>query len=262
MRIIRPIHVCIYAQEMAQAGLLHSSKDEADRRRRVLSSTAKGRTLFVELADVWGDVRTTLEEIARAGGPRLLDALASMEAALDESGFHQRFRAERRRRRRSEIEIIDFEQRYQADFERLNRVWIEAEFAMEEADRRLLCDPQGTAIDEGGAVVLARHRSSAIVVGTGALLRHQNEGELAKMAVEESYKGLGIGRMIGRALIERGRVLGLERIWLETNSKLRPALGLYRSLGFEPMELDPDSEFARADVRMKLELRSEDRATR
>jgi ribosomal protein S18 acetylase RimI-like enzyme len=55
--------------------------------------------------------------------------------------------------------------------------------------------------------------------------------------------------------------MGFSTILLETNSSLEPALALYRSLGFEDIELDPGSEFERTDVRMRLTLGNNGAAT-
>ena len=52
------------------------------------------------------------------------------------------------------------------------------------------------------------------------------------------------------------RKLGACRLYLETNSKLTPALRLYAHFGFRTIAEDtlPPSPYARADVRMELVL--------
>jgi ribosomal protein S18 acetylase RimI-like enzyme len=55
------------------------------------------------------------------------------------------------------------------------------------------------------------------------------------------------------ACIARARDLGAPRLYLETNSSLGPALGLYRSVGFVDLPPRP-TPYARCDVWMELKL--------
>ena len=74
------------------------------------------------------------------------------------------------------------------------------------------------------------------------------------MAVEPSYQNAGIGRRLLHAAIEEGRNAGAQRLYLETNHVLKPAIRLYESVGFK--HIDPNrvvpSAYARADVYMEL----------
>jgi len=46
------------------------------------------------------------------------------------------------------------------------------------------------------------------------------------------YRGLGIGRALAEAILKEGRRLGYRAMKLDTVSKLKAALELYRRLGF------------------------------
>ena len=74
------------------------------------------------------------------------------------------------------------------------------------------------------------------------------------MAVTEAHKGRGIGRELMAACIKCGRSGGARRLYLETNSSLAPALGLYRRFGFQEVQPTEPSPYARADVMMELRL--------
>src|SRR5690606_20120551 len=120
---------------------------------------------------------------------------------------------------------------------------------VEEIDRRVLGDPEGAILAPGGHVLFALY--AARVVGTVALLR-ASEGvyELSKMAVQADCQGRGIGRLLLGAAIDRFRALGGTELFLESNSRLGPALHLYESLGFEHRPPRPDSHYVRSDVHM------------
>ncbi|MBI1199601.1 MAG: GNAT family N-acetyltransferase [Phenylobacterium sp.] len=147
------------------------------------------------------------------------------------------------------IEIVEFEPRHAEAFRTLNEAWISKHFAIEAKDREVLSDPQGKIIDQGGRVFMAITDGAA--VGCAALIRMADGGyEVAKMTVSEDLRGSGLGRMLMQRCIDVGAELGAPRLYLETNSSLGPALGLYRAMGFK--DLAPtDTPYARADVFME-----------
>ena len=150
------------------------------------------------------------------------------------------------------IQIIEFRPEHRADFERLNLQWIKQHWELEDADRKVLGDPQSAIIDTGGRVLLAQ--SNDAIIGTCALIAMgDQEFELAKMSVDEQHRGLGIGEQLARATIELARSLGASRIMLESNSRLTPALSLYRKLGFKDVD-GAVSEYLRCNVQMELLL--------
>ena len=75
--------------------------------------------------------------------------------------------------------------------------------------------------------------------------------ELTKMAVTTAAQGLGAGRRLGEAVIDRYRALGGTSLYLESHSSLAPALALYESLGFRHSPRPAPSEYARSDVYME-----------
>jgi len=151
------------------------------------------------------------------------------------------------------MEIVDFHPRYADAFKALNVAWISHYFAVEAKDLEVLDDPVGKVIAPGGHILMAVEDGEAI--GCCALIALPAGGfEVAKMAVTEAHKGRGIGRDLMAACIAWSRAAGAKRLYLETNSALAPALGLYRSFGFRQIEPAEPSPYARADVAMELRL--------
>ena len=60
--------------------------------------------------------------------------------------------------------------------------------------------------------------------------------------------------MVGSAAIEIAWNAGYEEMYLETNSELGPALGLYHKLGFEQRPFPFDSDYRRVNVYMVFDL--------
>ncbi len=153
----------------------------------------------------------------------------------------------------TKFKIVDYSDRYDSAFERLNTEWLERYFRIEAIDRAVLSDPKGTIIDHGGAILYLLHGDEA--VGTVAL-KHQGDRvfELTKMAVTLRYQGRGLGRQLLCAAVDRFTELGGKRLYLESHSSLTPALSLYESAGFRHEPPPRPSEYERADVFMVYEI--------
>jgi putative acetyltransferase len=67
-------------------------------------------------------------------------------------------------------------------------------------------------------------------------------------------RGRGVGRMLMEAAVAEARAKGARRLFLETNSKLGPAIRLYERMGFVHMAEKPPSEYDRSNVSMELML--------
>jgi GNAT superfamily N-acetyltransferase len=78
--------------------------------------------------------------------------------------------------------------------------------------------------------------------------------ELAKMAVTPKAKGRGIGFLLGSLVIEKAELLQAERIYLESNTLLAPAINLYKKLGFQKSE-GVTSPYERCNIQMELKLK-------
>ena len=155
----------------------------------------------------------------------------------------------------AKIGIRQFQPGDAAAFRRLNEEWITRYFRIEPKEELVLADPQKVILDSGGRIFFATAGERCI--GCCGLIRlNEKEFEVAKMAVEPSYQGAGIGRGLLQAVIEEARRAGAHRLYLETNHVLTPAIRLYQSLGFkhiDPSRIIP-SAYARADVYLELLL--------
>ena len=154
----------------------------------------------------------------------------------------------------SSVTIDVFKEEYKLDFETLNLQWIKKYFEVEEEDSRILKNPESYVIDGGGQIFFAVKDGKAI--GTAAMvLTKERIFELSKMAVDSSYQGLGIGRMLINVCIDFAKSKSADEIFLITNNKLLPALELYNSSGFELDEDYDDNRYERGNTKMKLLLK-------
>lgn len=140
-------------------------------------------------------------------------------------------------------------------FRALNEEWIAAFFTLEDKDREALSDPQGSILDQGGAILIAELASRQ--VGCVALIPcDEGEVELAKMAVAPGLRGQRLGHALMEAALAEARAMGAQSVYLESNRSLAPAIALYRSAGFRELAPDeaPPSPYARCDIQMRLVL--------
>jgi len=149
------------------------------------------------------------------------------------------------------IAIFEYESYHQPWFEQFNRAWIEKYFWMEPIDVQVLQHPDEYIIAKGGRILMATYNKA--MVGTVAL-KYAGPGvyEFTKMAVDEKFQGLKIGRALSDAAIQLAKNLGAFKIILYSHTSLKTAIAMYRTLGFREMPVD--GPYKRSDIKMELPL--------
>ena len=146
-------------------------------------------------------------------------------------------------------------------FRLLNEEWIVPLFGLEDADRKILGDPQTHILAHAGQIYMALDGEKR--VGTCALVKMgEGEYEVAKMGVSSELRGRGIGRLLLEFILADARKIGAKRLYIESNSTLKSALHLYESVGFQ--HLPPGQghpHFARGNIFMELWLDEKPRVT-
>lgn len=238
------------ATKLTKAGWLVARSDRQDRRKRVLALTAEAEAELKALRPLWRAVRESVEAAIAASGADFLGALEAFEQQLSAQPLAEAVVARHREAARAALRVVPFAPELREHFYRLNAEWLSKYFYIEQVDHEVLSNPERTILEPGGAIFFALLGDE--VVGTGALLQ-ESPGvfELTKMAVTERHQGLGIGRKVLEAAIAEFRRRGGHELFLESNSRLAPALRLYESMGFELQPgTRPGSHYQRADVYM------------
>lgn len=149
--------------------------------------------------------------------------------------------------------VVGFSDRDEAEFARLNRVWLEGYGLFEEKDRQHLEEARESILGPGGEIFFARQGAS--VLGTCAAIElGDGRVELAKLGVTPEAQGKGLGRRLIEAAIEWARERGARRLALSSSTKLEAALRLYERMGFRRCAMPEDSGYETADVYMELDL--------
>lgn len=149
------------------------------------------------------------------------------------------------------VTICEYDPAYAKQFADLNYQWIAESYGIEQHDHDILDHPEIEVINPGGQIFFAL--ADGEVAGTVAMIPYEDDAyELTKMAVDPGFRGRGIGDKLMEACIEFARASTRKRIMLESNTKQAAAIQLYRKFGFKDTPLDPNSQYARANIRMEL----------
>ena len=152
--------------------------------------------------------------------------------------------------KKEEITIVPYINEYKDQIKILNYECLEKYFCVEPGDVEQLSDPQTHIIDNGGYIYFAKYKDD--LVGTSSLMKKDvGEYELAKMAVTEKFKGLGIGQMLLEHCLAEAVKLNARKLTLFSNTKLHSAIYLYKKYGFTEVALPTEIHYERADIMME-----------
>ena len=237
------------SKKLITEGYIENRADPKDERRRLLGLTQSGKALFKRMAPIWDDIRQSVQDMISDSGFDLMNALIEFETQQKQRSLAQRIGERQSLREAEKVDIIAFDSQYRDDFKRLNIEWLEKYFYVEAIDNQVLSNPETYIIEPGGFIFFARYNDE--IIGTGALIKvDEKTYELTKMSVTEKYQGLKVGRKLAERAIEQFKQSGGDVLFLESNSRLKPALHLYETLGFEHKPKKTDSHYQRADVYM------------
>src|SRR5206468_1959268 len=106
------------------------------------------------------------------------------------------------------------------------REWLDGYNLTESHDLMVLDDPQGTILEQGGVIYLAR--AGEEIVGSAALMKeHEGIYELAKMAVTKKWQGKGISKLLIETCLAKAKEMKANKITLFSNHQLQTAIHLY-----------------------------------
>jgi ribosomal protein S18 acetylase RimI-like enzyme len=210
---------------------------------RLKARLRKAKSSWRAIADEVGADLTSCQH-------QLLQAVIGLESRLAAAPLAQRILERAQRYDREAVRIVAFSPELREHFYRLNDEWLQREFYLEEIDRQVLSEPEQAILAPGGYIAFAQVADE--IVGTCALrLDRPGVYELTKMAVTTRFQGRGIGRLLLEVAIAEFQRRGGRQLFLESSSKLGPALRLYQSMGFDLQPgLRAGSHYQRADVYM------------
>lgn len=242
-------------KEMAKAGLVEDNLQSVDKRRNVVGLSKKGITFSENIKVQSADVDRAIDDIVSQATHNLWEALAEWEFLLEQKSLLTRVKEQKKLRESRNVHIVPYEHKYHSAFKSLNEEWISTYFEMEEADYKALDKPEEYILSTGGKILVALYNDEPL--GVCALVKMDDphyDFELAKMAVSPKAQGKSIGWLLGQAIIKSARELGATKIYLESNTILKPAINLYYKLGFQKI-VGHSTPYKRCNIQMELNLK-------
>ena len=242
-------------KEMAKAGLVEDNLTSNDKRRNVAGLTEKGKILAEKmLKHQCADIDVAIDGIMAEATNNLWEAISEWEFLLEQKSLLKRVQEQKKLRESKDVEIVAYEAKYKAAFKSLNEEWIATYFEMEESDYKALDNPEGYILQNGGKIFIALYKGEPL--GVCALLKMTDpeyDFELAKMAVSPKAQGKNIAWLLAQTVITSAKELGASKIYLESNTILKPAINLYYKLGFQKIT-GRSTPYKRCNIQMVLEL--------
>ncbi|MDV7697341.1 helix-turn-helix domain-containing GNAT family N-acetyltransferase [Chryseobacterium soli] len=242
-------------KEITTAGLVKNQLTSKDKRRNVVGLTEKGAAVAEEMIKgQCADIDVAIDGIMAEAKHNLWEAIAEWEFLLDQKSMFKRVQDQKKLRESKDVQIVDYEPKYQSAFKSLNEEWISTYFEMEEADYKALDHPKEYILDKGGKIWVALYQNEP--VGVCALIKMDDPNfdfEMAKMAVSPNVQGKSIGWLLGQAVVEHAKKAGASKIYLESNTILKPAINLYYKLGFQKIA-GHATPYKRCNIQMELDL--------
>jgi len=242
-------------KEMAKAGLVKDNLKSTDKRKNVVGLTEKGNVLAEQIIKVQcADIDIAINGIIAEATHNLWEALAEWEFLLEQKSIYKRVQEQKKLRESKDVQIVEYKPQYKSAFKSLNEEWISTYFEIEETDSKALDNPEEYILNKGGKIFVALYKDEPL--GVCALIKMDDpeyDYEMAKMAVSPKAQGKNMGWFLGQAVINSAKELRASKIYLESNTALKPAINLYYKMGFQKISGRP-TPYKRANIQMELLL--------
>ena len=241
------VSVSKIVKEMKARDLIESYKSSDDSRVTLVALNDKAKAMVPKMEKQCDAIDAAMRELKEETGIDLWEAVSVVERYLRYRPISARVDGDS-----PDIKVVDYAPKYREAFKSLNVEWISKYWELEEPDFKALDDPEGYILNQSGVILIALDKGEPI--GCCALIKQADDMfELAKMAVSPKAQGKGVGLLLGKSIVERAKLMGVKRLYLESNSVLKPSIRLYEKIGFKHIKGAP-SPYARCDVQMELYL--------
>lgn len=144
------------------------------------------------------------------------------------------------------MKIIEYDKKYKNDFIQFNKDWIIDNFGFLEKEDIDTFEHIEENLKNGAMIYFAIDND--VVLATCMAMPMKNETwEICKLASNKHIKHSGAGSAVFSAAMQYAIKNGAKKLFLLSNSKLKPALHIYEKFGFKEVKLD-DYEYKRGDI--------------
>ncbi len=105
-----------------------------------------------------------------------------------------------------------------------------------------------------GITTIVAYDKDKIIGMASCFLKNKENGNIYNLVVPKEYRGKGIAKKLTDFIIKRFSLLKIQKLYLEVHESNLPAINLYKSFGFETLEILPDYYKPGNGLSMCLEL--------
>ena len=150
------------------------------------------------------------------------------------------------------MKVIPFEEKYRQDFIDFNTDWIISNFGfLEEHDKETF-----EKIDDeirSGAMIFFAVENDVALATCMAVPMQDATWEICKLGSNKNVPHKGAGGAVFEAAMKWALSHGAERLFILSNSKLKPALHIYEKYGFKEIKLE-NYEYIRGDIAFEYKV--------
>lgn len=134
------------------------------------------------------------------------------------------------------MKIIPFEEKYRQDFIDFNTEWIVSNFGFLEEHDLETFEKIDDELKAGGMIFFAIEDETALATCM-AVPQDDKTWEICKLGSNKDVPHKGAGSAVFEAAMKWALEHGAERLFILSNSKLKPALHIYQKYGFQEIKL-------------------------
>ena len=145
------------------------------------------------------------------------------------------------------MEIIKYDPKFKDDFIKFNTDWIVDNFGfLEDEDKETFAHIEED-LTNGAMIYFAVDDGTALASCMAKPMRESGTWETCKLASNKARVHKGCSSAVFKAAMDWAIDHGAKRLFLLSNSKLKPAIHIYEKFGFREIKLD-DYEYVRGDI--------------
>lgn len=154
------------------------------------------------------------------------------------------------------MQVIPFKEKYRQDFIDFNTDWIVSNFGfLEEHDKETF-----ERIDEEikkGAMIFFSVENEVALATCMTMPMNDNTWEICKLGSNKNVSHKGADSAVFKTAMQWALNHGAERLFILSNSKLKPALHIYEKYGFKEIKLE-NYEYIRGDIAFEYKKKGAD----
>lgn len=144
------------------------------------------------------------------------------------------------------MELIEYDAKYKDDFIQFNKDWIIDNFGFLEKEDIETFEKIDEELADGAMIYFAVENGVALATCMAKPMGNDT-WEICKLASNKQKTHTGCGSAVFGAAVQWAVSHGAKRLFLLSNSKLKPALHIYEKYGFHEIKLD-NYEYVRGDI--------------